>query len=722
MAEQPAKAPSRDTMTLLGQSLKSKFTRFESDRRFAELRWLRNLRQYLGVYDPEIERQLDPMRSKAYPRITRVKCISVLSRLMNLMFPGNERNWALNPSPSPDLPDEVVREAFQQFLQKQQEAGIQIAPTEDDLQQVIYDMAKKQADKLSRIIDDYLQELGGDQTYDYIALNRQVIMSGILYGVGVLLGPFARQETELRWVFDEMGMPQRQTRTTYKPQFEAVSVWDFYPDMSAKSLKTDDGYFIRRIMSKQQMKNLAKRQGFFEKELLSYLANAGAEGNYRERTVDTELKAMGLKQNVNTNKMATGRYEVLTWYGPTLVSDLKKGSAFGLDAIKDLKDDDEVQSEIWMTGDMVIGMLVSPWRQLGVNIRTCHTFVFDEDDTSVLGNGLPYIMRDSQMAVCAAARMLLDNASVVCGPNLELNLDLLRPDQDLTNIQAYKRWYREGTGADANVPAIRNVSIDSHIAELKAVIDLFMEFADAETFVGPATGGDMARGLGEPMRSAAGASMLRGEAALPFKDIVRNFDSFTQSVIYSLVAFSRQLGQHPEIQGDYDVVARGATSLLSKEVRGMQLDQMAQTLTPEEKEHVDPRKMVEARFAVRDLTDMLRSEMDVKMAQKAAQDAQAAQADMQNKLIQATIRDTLASAFKNIAQGQKNIATTEKTRVDAVGATLGMIGGTDAGTTGVEGSPGYGEGAPGNAGDQGGFDMAQLVGAGSDRAVDSMPA
>jgi hypothetical protein len=119
---------------------------------------------------------------------------------------------------------------------------------------------------------------------------------------------------------------------------------------------------------------------------------------------------------------------------------------------------------------------------------------------------------------------------------------------------------------------------------------------------------------------------------------------------------------------------------------------------------------------------MLRSEMDVKMAQKAAQDAQAEQADMQNKLIQATIRDTLASAFKNIAQGQKNIATTEKTRVDAVGATLGMIGGTDAGTTGVEGSPGYGEGAPGNAGDHGGLDMAQLVEAGSNGAANQMPA
>jgi hypothetical protein len=270
--------------------------------------------------------------------------------------------------------------------------------------------------------------------------------------------------------------------------------------------------------------------------------------------------------------------------------------------------------------------------------------------------------------------MLLDNASVVCGPNLEINVDLLRPDQDLTSVHAYKRWYREGTGADAQQPAVRNVSIDSHIPELLQVIKLFMDFADAETFVGPATGGDMSRGPSEPLRTAAGASMLRGDAALPFKDIVRNFDMFTQSVIQSLVWFSRKLGQQPELGGDFNVIARGATSLISKEVRGVQVDNLAATLRPEEMEHVDPRKMVEKRFEVRDLTDMLLSQAEVTRKQQVAQQKAAQQEAQQAELIQATIRDTLASAFKDIAQGQKNIATTEKTRIDAVQATLGQLG------------------------------------------------
>ena len=100
----------------------------------------------------------------------------------------------------------------------------------------------------------------------------------------------------------------------------------------------------------------------------------------------------------------------------------------------------------------------------------------------------------------------------------------------------------------------------------------------------------------EPMRNLGGASMLMGHAALPFKDIIRNFDRFTQSVIQSLVSFNRMLNKDVVKVADYDVIARGATSLIAKELRGQQIDQLVSTLTPEEKIHADMRKLVEARF------------------------------------------------------------------------------------------------------------------------------
>jgi len=662
----------QDMLSPIWDKYRALFDTFSNDRFQAERRWLRNLRQYLGLYDPEIERTLANGRSKAYPRITRVKCLSVLARLMNLMFPGNERNWALSPGSEPDVSQQDALQAIQEFMVRQQQAGVQEPPTEEDLRQAVMELAEKKASRLSSVVDDYLQEMGGDQTQDYIAVNRQVVASGILYGTGVLLGPFAREQTQTRWQFAGQA-PQRVTETKYKPQFEVVSVWDYFPDLNAKNLTGDEGYFIRRIMTKQQVRKLADRAGFFPAIIREYLATDGVKGDYKPRQIDTDLRNLGVQSNVNAQPKESGRYEVLTWYGPVEVKHLLLAQA-DLD-LTTVDLEEEIPGEVWMVGGRVIAVMPSPWHILDANVRTCHTFTFDEDDTSPLGNGLPAVIRDSQLSICAATRMLLDNCSVVCGPNLELNVDLLRPDQDLTSVHAYKFWYREGIGAEAQQRAIQNVAIDSHISELITVIRLFMEFADSESFVGPATGGDMSRGPSEPLRTAAGASMLRGDAALPFKDIVRNFDRFTQSVIQSLVWFARLLGQHPDADGDYNVIARGATSLIAKEIRGMQVDQLAATLTPGEIEHVDARKLVQRRFEVRDMADMLLSEAEVANNRAQQQQILQEQQDLQAEHMRATIRAELANAFKDIAQGQKNVANTEKLRQEVTDTILADLAG-----------------------------------------------
>ena len=666
-ASSPVKVVKASDLSALGAKLSSLFTQYVSDRRIAELRWTRNLRQYVGQYDTEIEKDLSPNRSRAYPRITRVKCVSVLSRVMNLMFPGNERNWSLDASPSPDLPPEDVMAAVTDMMQQRQQAGNTTPPTSDDVQEAVQEMSQKRAEALSLVIDDQLQELGGEQAMDYIALNRKVVASGVLYGLGVLRGPFVTSTQHTSWGMDpNTGRPTAKQRTKYKPMFEFLPVWDYYPDMSAKTLRAGDGYFVRLVMSRSQVRGLADRDDFFGDIIKHYLTNEGKTGNYKPQPFESELRTMGVKINVNEQKSETSKYELLIWNGAVSGDFL---SMAGVDVAPD-KMADDMDAEVWMIGETVIKADINPWRKLGVDIPSVHTFLFDEDDTSPVGNGLPNVMRDSQMAISAATRMLLDNASVVCGPNLELNTELLRMDQDLTSVQAYKIWYREGTGQDAQNPAVRNIVVESHMDELLKTIDLFMKFADMETFVGPATGGDMQKGPSEPFRTAAGASMLRGDAALPFKDIIRNFDTFTQSVITSLVWFNRKFNPAPELMGDYNVIARGATSLISKEIRGVQLDNLAATLRPEEMLHVDERKMIEQRFAVRDLEGMLVSKSVAAQRQAAQDQAQQAQTEAMQQTTEATVRKLLADAYKNITQGSKNTAMAQ---VAGVKSTLDIL-------------------------------------------------
>lgn len=686
----PGSAPVRsiDSQALqqLGYSLKTRFDSYVSDRLLSEQKWLRNLRQYLGIYDPDIEQQLAPNQSRAYPRITRVKCISMLARIMNLMFPGNERNWELNAKPSVDMNPNDIKQAVMELQKAQQppaQPGQPPAPlppiTDEFINLAVQKLADKRANDLSTLIDDQMQEIGGDQTLDYISLVRQVVFSGVRYGLGVLEGPYVRTENRMSWGRGSApGTFVPKKVTIRKPQFEFVPVWDYYPDMSAKTLAQGEGYFIRKIMGRSQIRKLANRDDFFADQIKNFL-KSNTTGNYQAKSFETELRVMGTRAQVNDQKRVPhGRYEVIIWKGPVSAETLVQLGC----QVPDNKRADDIEAEVWMIDNTIIKADINPWRKLGVDgIKTIHTFVFDEDDTAPVGNGLPNVMRDSQMSVCATARMALDNGSVVCGPNIEVNTALLRSGQDVNSVYAYKVWERDDEGPTQQFPAVREIKFDAHLEELAKLMQLFMQFADMETFIGPATGGDMDKMPSEPMRTAAGQSMMKGDAALPFKDIVRNFDFFTQSVILSLVWFNRKFNPQIVKEADFDVVARGATSLVAKEVRGIQTDLLAQTLTPDDRDWIDEEQFIKQRLATRDMAGIM---VDQQTAMQNRQQRTAFQAQVGQAQLEAQVADTkktTADAYKAITQGQKNSAgadaTTSKAALDIVGHAINGDEGTE---------------------------------------------
>ena len=680
-ADAPVKTVNPQTLIQLGFELTRLFKQYQSERILQEEKYIRNLRQYLGIYDPDIERTFTEGQSRAYPRLTRVKCISMLARIMNMMFPGNEKNWELDASPSAEMNPLDVKAAVQQLMQDMAQAngGQQPHMSDDLVDEAVNRLAKQRARDLEALIDDQLQEIGGDQTLDYISLVRLVVFSGIRYGLGILEGPYVKSETKTVWAPVTGGFAPKQV-TIRKPLYEFLSVWDYYPDMSAKTLGSGDGYFIRKVMGRSDVRKLANRPDFFADQIKKYLTQDN-KGNYRPLNFETQLKVMGTKANVNDVKLEpTGRYEIIIWKGPVSAAKLMQ---LGVTVPQD-KQADDIEAEVWMIDNTVIKADMNAWRRLGVDVKTVHTFVFDEDDTSPIGNGLPNVVRDSQMNICNAVRMALDNASVVCGPMLELNVALLRPGQDQKPIQAYQTFERDDDGATAQFPAIREIKVEAHIDELEKLVEMFMKFADTETFIGPMTGGDADKAPSEPMRTAAGASMMKGDAALPFKDIIRNFDFFTQSVILSLVYFNRKFNPQLVQEGDYDVIARGATSLVAKEVRGIQLDMLAQTLTPEDRDWIDEAEFVRQRLASRDMQGLMLTKTEA-MQNRQGRTAQAAQmqaAELQ--ALQAEIRNQLSQAFKNITQGQKNSAAADATTADSALSILehGMSDGNE-GTQGA---------------------------------------
>lgn len=650
-----------DQLKGIGTILATKFAAYERDRKLAELQWARNARQFLGQYDQEIEKNLDPNRSRAYPKYTRVKCVSMLSRLMNLLFQADDKCWSLAASPVPELEQDDLQSVLDKLLDAAQGGP---TPTDDQIEQAIREFATKRAGKLELEIEDQLQELGGSSSEDFVQLCRHVIFSGIRYGMGVMKGPFTEKQKQRTWQPDVNGRLMAVPVDAYRPRFEFVPIWDYYPDMSARYLKNMEGQFERHVMSKHQLMMLKQRPDFIETQVDEVL-RLNPNGNYTRKAWELEVRTMGVQLQVTD--VDRNKFEALVWEGYLSGRDLKLA---GLD-ITEEQENQDLRCNVWFApgGNVVMKAELDPWSELDTDgeMPMYHHFIFEENEATLIGSGLPQIMRDSQMNICAGTRVLIDNASIQ--RIFEMNTGLLSLNQDTTSITPDKIFYREDTSpATAMIPAVKEVKLDIRVNELTEFVKLFQNFADQETFVNPSTGGDMQKGPSEPFRTAAGASMIQGAAALPFKDVVRNFDKFTESVIGAIVVFNRNFNPDPKLRGDFKPVARGATSLMAKEVLGIQLDNFASTLTPEEKVYVKMRELVRARARVRDLevTDIIVDDAAADAIDAAASQRQQVVQAQQDKLMEAQIREILANTLKATSISGKNTAQADAQTVNTI--------------------------------------------------------
>lgn len=649
-----------DQLKALGTILYSKFAQYERDRKLAELQWARNARQFLGQYDQEIEKNLDPNRSRAYPKTTRVKCVSMLSRLMNLLFQADDKCWGVNASAVPELNQEDLQSVLDRLLDAAQGG----TPTDEQIEQAVREFAALRAARLELEIEDQLQELGGNTGEDFVQLCRQVIYSGIRYGMGVLKGPFTSMQQQRTWKKDVTGRLMAVPLESYRPRFEFVPIWDYYPDMSARYLRGMEGQFERHVMSKHQLMMLKQRPDFIASQIDEVL-RLNPNGNYTRKAWELEVRAMGVQLQVTD--VDRNKFEALCWEGYLSGKNLADA---GIDVPED-KMSEDLRCNVWFApgGNVVIKAELDPWSELDTDgeMPMYHHFVFEENESTLVGTGLPQIMRDSQMNICAGTRMLLDNAAIM--RIFEMNTELLSLNQDTTAITPDKIFYREDASpATANIPAVREIKLDIRVTELKELIRLFQDFADQETFVNPSTGGDMQKGPSEPFRTAAGASMIQGNAALPFKDVVRNFDKFTESVIGAIVVFNRNFNADPTLRGDFKPVARGATSLMAKEVLGIQLDNFATTLTPEEKQYVKMRELVRARARVRDLetTNIIVDDAAADAIDAANAQRQQVAEQQQAKLMEAQIRQILGDTLKAVSISGKNTAQADAQTVKVI--------------------------------------------------------
>ena len=180
------------------------------------------------------------------------------------------------------------------------------------------------------------------------------------------------------------------------------------------------------------------------------------------------------------------------------------------------------------------------------------------------GRGIPEIIEDLQSVCNASARALVNNMAIASGPQVEVNLERIPPNEDITQLSPWKIWQVMNDPLGSSAPAVRFTQPDSRANELMAVYDRFSRLADDHSGIPAYVYGDMnVQGAG---RTASGLSMLMGSAGKSIRQVVMHIDNdIIRPTVQRQFLYNMRYDEDESIKGDVEVIAKGAINLAVKE-------------------------------------------------------------------------------------------------------------------------------------------------------------
>lgn len=639
-------------LAALGPRLLTEFAEAEADRRLTELRWLMDLRQFKGQYDPEVLALIGTKRSRAFVRKTRVKVKTANSRVEDLLFPsGTEKNYEVDSSPNPSIPQDVRAAIIQELTLQAKQTGEQV--TREMVNKAIVQVCKQAAKGMATVIDDQLTEVR------YKQVCKQVINSAHLYGTGVLKGPLVERKVRSKFV-NENGKWVEKSESYVVPFIDYVPLWRLYPDMGADELSKCRYIYERHQMTHSDLAELSTRKSFRGQLIKEYL-KSHPRGETTVKFIDNELKIIGERNSKQGN--SDGKFEVLERWGWLTGEQLKEAGV----EVKSDRLHESFFSNVWLlpNGEVIKAVL----QPINGVTWPYHFYYFDKDETSIFGEGLATVMRDDQTMINAATRLMLDNGALTSGSMLEVTTGLLSNLEEGTEAYPWKVYLRNSQ--NPGVPAVRAIDMQSRLDELSGLADRFENNADEVSAIPRyMTGENQSQGAAG---TASGMSMLLGAANIMIKDLISAWDEgVTRPFIEAMYRWNMQFHPDNSIKGDYVVSARGSSSLVAREVRAQQLDQFSLAVAnPMDAPFIKRDKLLRQRAEAHELSDIVKTEEEVAAEQNTEEmQAQQAMAIKQSQLMLAELEKKVALLT---AQAAKAFAEVELVRAKAVESKVASV-------------------------------------------------
>ena len=547
-----------------------------------EQRWLNNLRAFHGRYDEQTETSLaDSNKSRAFVKITRKKSNSWEARLSALLFPTDDENWDIRPTPVPSL-NEAAKTALEEaekavaLANQNQDPMQQEALAQQAQQQLgVAAMAKgamtealKRGAAMRQEMKDQLVEC------DYAAECRLVIRDAVRLGTGILKGPLAGDTVRGQWLQME-GQYVYQRETDPAPIYKWVDPWSYFPDMSAIRPEDREFEFERHLWSGKDLRRLVRERGF-SREAVADLIEGRTVGHV---LTDSSLSYLtSLRAITGATDAIKDRFVGWEYHGPLTCEDVAvilRAMGRDQEAIEyETKDDPLIEIRVicYICEGKVLKL--APAYPLDSGESLYSMFTFEESEASIFGYGIPEIMADSQKSMNGAWRMALDNAALSVGPQIFIDRDVIEPANRDWTLTPRKVWYRRKGVGMATGTVLETKAIENNVKEIMAIVELSRRFIDDETALPVQAEGEL---TDNPNITATATNFMSMASNITFRRVVKNFDDgITAPSIRRLYDWNMQHNSREDIKGDMKVDARGSGALLQRELQAQMLLNVAQ--------------------------------------------------------------------------------------------------------------------------------------------------
>ena len=515
------------------------------------------MRQRNGAYEAD---KLNAIKaqggSEVYMMITEVKCRAAESWLRDILLDNGSPPWDLVPTPVPDLSPKEAEELQLAFAERVMEVlqssgqtpgRSQIAELKEMVGQEfrfkILQAAQNRVDKMRIRIDDQFAQGGWADAFS------EFITDLVTFPAAFIKGPIVRRQRYLKWEGSKLVPGER-----IAPEFERVSPFNIYPEPGITRI--NDGYlFEYHEMTRSQLADLIGVPGYDDQAIRKVLEIGNAQSWVQEWQKSSREEE---ERKFHTELRPTEIYDTLEFWGKVSGRMLQE---WGMTEEEVPDVDREYDANIWCVGNYIIKAVLN-YDPLGEKPYAKTSFI--KQPGAFWGKAIPEIIEDIQNVCNAAARALVNNMAIASGPQVEVNLERLPPNEDITQLQPWKIWQVLNDPLGSSAPAVRFNQPNDNANTLVGVYDRFSRMADDHSGIPAYIYGDTnVQGAG---RTASGLSMLMGSAGKGIRQVVMHIDNdVLKTIVQRQFVYNMRYDPDESIKGDAQIVAKGAVNLAVKE-------------------------------------------------------------------------------------------------------------------------------------------------------------